>query len=116
MGVHGGVALNGYRNPGVRLNVPHGIDQITGVFGPQLQSDLTPQFAGGQGLAGSSGAEIAEANFRDLIRDGLRAHDRPRTWCIDREPAAGRHRNDSIGNAEVIAIHWLQGKSGLARG
>src|SRR5216684_7405184 len=45
MGVHAGVALDRDRDRGVWLDVPHRIDQIAGVLGLQLQSDLTSQFA-----------------------------------------------------------------------
>src|SRR5216684_1719133 len=115
MGVHAGVALDRDRDRGVWLDVPHGIDQIAGVLGLQLQSDLTSQFARCQGFAGLSRAKIAEVNFCGLVRGGLRvrANDRPGAWCIDRKPAARQHRNVAIGHAKIVTINSLQRRSGL---
>jgi hypothetical protein len=35
-----GIALDGDRDAGVRLDVPHDVDEIARIFGLQLQADL----------------------------------------------------------------------------
>src|SRR5262245_18857400 len=114
VGMHAWIALDRHCDRRVRLDVPHSVDQIASVLSPQLQANLTPQFARGQGFAGLTGSDVAETNFRDLICSLVRgrANNRPGAWRIDREQTVGQHGNDAIGDAYIITFDWLCRRSG----
>src|SRR6516164_786317 len=85
MGMERDISLDRDRDGGFRLDAPHGVDEIAGVLGPQLEADLAPQLARGQRLAVLGRSEIAEANLRDLVRGagGAPLHEAARARRLD---------------------------------
>src|SRR5712692_4651851 len=100
------VAFEGNRDFGIGLNVPHGVEQITGVLRPQFEADLTPQFARGKRLGALARPYITKANLRGLGSGDT--NNCPSTGGLYRESSVRERRDDSIGHTQLLAPNPLQ--------
>src|SRR5574337_1546578 len=105
MRLFAGVVLKSDRDFGIGFNVPHDVEEITGILGPEFQANLPPHFSGGQRFCACARPHIAKADLRGL---GSRDADHcARTRCLYGEPSVGPCRDDAIGHTELLLLNAL---------